>query len=146
MPPKLPASKLTQRPGKGAEKHLGELELAIMRVAWNRASVTVRDVVTALNKKRPLAYTTVMTVMGRLADKGLLSAEKHGKTFHYRATHTRLEFEAHAAGQVVEALLNDFGGEVALQQFIEKLADAAPGQLARLEELARQAQEEHDER
>jgi len=144
MPSRL-YSKITRRPGKGAEKLLGELELAIMRVAWSRASVTVREVLVALTKKRPLAYTTVMTIMGRLADKGLLVAEKHGKTYHYRAACTREEFEAQAAGQVVHTLLTDFGGEIALRQFVEKLADTNPDQLARLEELARQAQEAQDD-
>jgi len=52
-----------------------------MRVAWSRDSVTVRDVLGVLSRKRELAYTTIMTVMGRLADKGLLIAEKRGKTF-----------------------------------------------------------------
>ena len=143
--PVRPYNKITQRPGKGAAKLLGELELAIMRVAWGRKSVTVRDVVAVLNKKRPLAYTTVMTVMGRLAEKGLLIAEKSGKTYLYRAAHTREEFEAQSAGQVVHSLITDFGGEVALSQFVKELAETNPDQLRRLAELARQAQEERDE-
>jgi len=133
-------------PGQATEKLLGELELAIMRVAWGRPSVTVRDVLNTLTKKRALAYTTVMTVMGRLAEKGLLVAEKRGKTHHYRAALTREEFEVQAAGKVVSSLLADFGGEIALRQFVEKLADTNPDQLARLAELARQAQEEQDDR
>lgn len=133
-------------PGQATEKLLGELELAIMRVAWGRPSVTVRDVLNTLTKKRALAYTTVMTVMGRLAEKGLLVAEKRGKTHHYRAALTREEFEAQAAGKVISSLLADFGGEIALRQFVEKLADTNPDQLARLAELAQQAQEEQDDR
>jgi predicted transcriptional regulator len=67
--------RIVRRSGKGAEKLLGDLELAIMREAWGRETVTVRDVLEALNRKRklPLAYTTVMTVMSRLAEKGLLA-------------------------------------------------------------------------
>lgn len=143
--PAKPYSKTTRRPGKGAEKLLGELELAIMRVAWSRESVTVRDVLDALAKKRPLAYTTVMTVMSRLADKGLLVAEKRGKTHYYHAAQTREEFEARAAGQVVHSLIADFGGEIALSQFVKELSEMDPDQLARLAELARLAQEEQDE-
>lgn len=145
MPPKL-YSKLTQRAGKGAEKLLGELELAIMRVAWGRESITVREVLAVLNKKRALAYTTVMTVMGRLAEKGLLTAEKRGKAHTYRAALTRKAFEAQSAGQVVQSLLDDFGGEIALSQFVKQLSETDPAQLARLAELARQAQEESNER
>jgi len=138
-------SKITRRPGKGAEKLLGELELAIMRVAWSRDSVTVRGVLDALRKKRSLAYTTVMTVMSRLAEKGLLIAEKRGKTHHYRAAGTREEFEAQAAGQVVQSLIGDFGGEIAISQFVKQLSEADPDQLARLAELARLARDEKDE-
>ena len=138
-------SVINRRPGKGAEKLLGKLELAIMQVAWTRESVTVRDVLDALARERSLAYTTVMTVMGRLAGKGLLVAEKRGKTHHYRAVWTRAQFEAQAAGQVVHSLITDFGGEIALSQFVKELSETDPDQLARLEELARLAQDEKDE-
>ena len=143
--PSNPSSKFSRRPGKGAEKLLGELELAIMRVAWSRTSVTVRDVLSTLTKKRTLAYTTVMTIMGRLVVKGLLVAEKDGKTYRYRVRQTRAEFETHAAGQVVHSLITDFGGEVALSQFVKELAEINPEQLKRLAELARQAQAGKDE-
>ena len=116
-----------------------------MRVAWSRDSVTVRDVLGVLSRKRELAYTTIMTVMGRLADKGLLIAEKRGKTYHYRPAHTREEFEAQVAGQVVHSLIADFGGEIAVSQFIKELSEADPDQLARLAELARSGQDEKDE-
>lgn len=136
------SSKISPRSGKGAEKFLGELELAIMRIAWSRKTVTVREVLDVLKKKRPLAYTTVMTVMGRLADKGLLLAEKKAKTYHYRAAHTQAQFEAQMAGRVVQSLLDDFGGETAISQFVKQLTETDPERLARLAELARLAQDE----
>lgn len=135
-------NKLVGRSGKGAEKLLGELELAVMRIVWEGETVTVREVLEKLTKTRPLAYTTVMTVMSRLADKGLLIANKQGKTYHYRSAYSREEFEAQAASQVVQSLITDFGGEIAISQFVEQLSAADPEQLARLAELAQQAQEE----
>lgn len=142
MPTRL-YSKITRREGRGAEKLLGELELAIMQVAWAREAVTVRDVVAALKRRRP-AYTTIMTVMGRLAQKGLLTQTKEGKAHVYRAALTREAFEAQAAGAVVQSLIADFG-EVALAQIVKELGEADPDQLARLAELARGAQKEkHD--
>lgn len=141
MPAKASA-KVSPRSGKGAEKLLGELELAIMRVAWGRKAVTVRDVLDVLKKKRPLAYTTVMTVMGRLADKGLLVAEKKARTFHYRAAYTQVQFEAQMAGRVVQSLIDDYGGETAISQFVKQLTETDPERLARLAELAQLAQEE----
>ena len=134
--------KLTDLAGKGVAKLLGELELEIMCIAWARESVTVRDVLDALASTRPLAYTTIMTIMGRLVDKGLLATEKQGKTYHYRATQTPEEFKAQAVGRVVQALLTDFGGEIAISQFVEQLSAVDPDQLKRLAEMAKLAQEE----
>ena len=130
-----------RRPGKGAEKLLGELELAVMRVLWSRDSATVRDVLAVITQDRTLAYTTVKTVMGRLVNKGLLAAEKHGRTHHYRASYTREALEAQAAGQVVQSLITDFGGEIALRQFVQGLAETHPDQLAQLARLASQARD-----
>ena len=133
-------TKITRRRGHGAEKLLGELELAIMQIAWARESVTVRDVVTALKRRRP-AYTTIMTVMGRLAHKGLLAQAKKGKVHVYRAALSREEFESQSASAVVQSLLADFG-DVALAQIVKELDQVSPDQLARLAELARSA---HDQ-
>lgn len=116
-----------------------------MRVVWERGRVTVRDVLEALEPTRPLAYTTVMTVMSRLAEKGLLHTEKQGKTYFYRATFTEQELEVQAVGRMVQSLIADFGGEVAISQFVEKLSAVDPDKLARLAELAQQAREEQDE-
>ena len=137
-----PFSKITRRSGQGIEKLLGELELAIMDHVWRSEWVTVRDVLYALNRERSLAYTTVMTVISRLTDKGLLLIEKRGKAYHYKAAFTREEFETRAAAQVIQALIADFGSEIALSQFVKELSGVDPGKLARLAEMARQAQEE----
>lgn len=130
---------------QGVEKLLGELELAIMRIVWARDTVTVRDVLDALTETRPLAYTTVMTIMSRLADKGLLVTTKQGKTYQYRATQTPEAFKALAVGRVVQTLLTDFGGEIAIRQFVEQLAAADPTQLQRLAEMVKLAQEDNDD-
>lgn len=124
-------TRLTDRSGKGAEKLLGELELAGDACHLGAGAITVRDVLEKLIETRPLAYTTVMTVMSRLADKGLLVADKQGKTYHYRPAYSREEFEVQAASQVVQSLITDFGGEIAISQFVEQLSAANPEQLAR---------------
>lgn len=136
------ARQFTERTDKGIEKLLGELELAIMRVVWARETITVRDVLNALAGTRPLAYTTVMTIMGRLADKGLLTIEKQGKTYHYRAAQTPEAFKAQAVGRVVQALLSDFGGDVAISQFVEQLSAVDPDQLQQLAAIVKLAQEQ----
>src|SRR5688500_11155513 len=102
----------TQQVGTGIEKLHGELELAIMHIVWTHKNVTVRDVLDALIAHRKIAYTTVMTVMGRLVDKGLLVADKQNKSYVYRAQKTREELESHTVNRVVQTLLTDFDGEL----------------------------------
>ncbi len=65
-------------------KKLTDLEALIMGIVWDAGGqVTVRYVYENIQKKRKLAYTTVMTVMGRLVDKGILSRDKSGRAYLY---------------------------------------------------------------
>jgi len=75
-------------------------ELAIMKVVWRREQSTVRDVYEALREKRPVAYTTVMTMMKVLEDKGYLK-----KTMVDRA---HVYVPAQPRQQVVGAMVRDF--------------------------------------
>lgn len=98
-------------PGKpGLRKLLGDLEADIMEAVWRRegANVTVREIHEELASQREVAYTTVMTVMGNLAKKGLLAVEKAGKAHDYRATQTREEFTENAVARIVDELMRDF--------------------------------------
>ncbi|GAB3816285.1 BlaI/MecI/CopY family transcriptional regulator [Micromonospora zhanjiangensis] len=83
---------------------LGELERAVMDVLWDRdggtAGVSVREVAEAL-KERDLAYTTVMTVLDRLAGKGMVERERTGRAWSYRPAASR---EAHIAQLMLDAL------------------------------------------
>ncbi|MEU4664671.1 BlaI/MecI/CopY family transcriptional regulator [Micromonospora chalcea] len=97
---------------------LGDLERAVMDVLWDAApaasgGVTVREVADALDG-RELAYTTVMTVLDRLAGKGMVQREREGRAWRYRPAATR---EAHIAQLMLEAL--DLGGsrDAALVRF-----------------------------
>ena len=64
---------------------LGGTEMEVLRHVWALGRATVRDVHARVEAERPLAYTTVMTVMKNLADKGLLSVETDGAAYVYRA-------------------------------------------------------------
>ena len=71
-----------------------------MKVVWQAPEVTVREVYEALRRRRKLAYTTVMTMMGVLERKGHLTRSTVGRTHVYRAAQPR--------GSAVSALLGDF--------------------------------------
>lgn len=74
---------------------LGDLEDAVMtRVwKWNRP-VTVREVLEDLQQERSIAYTTVMTVMDNLHQKGWLRREVQGRAYRYAAVSTRAAYSA----------------------------------------------------
>jgi predicted transcriptional regulator len=121
-----------------AEKLLGDLELAVMHVIWTQQKVTVRDVADALAETRPLAYTTIMTVMTRLTEKGLLRQHRQGRAYEYEAVYTLEELATRSAGQAIRTLLADFG-PVAVTEFVHQVGQLDPGQLQRLAELAQEA-------
>lgn len=117
-----------------AAQLLGPLESRVMSVVWKAAKpVTVRDVVSALEDRGP-AYTTIMTIMSRLAEKGILRRTSAGKSYVYEARFTEEEFLARTAQRSVRKLVDDFG-DVALAQFAEELTRADPATLERLRRL-----------
>jgi predicted transcriptional regulator len=75
-------------------------ELAIMKVVWRKDEATVRDVHEALNERRPVAYTTVMTMMRILEGKGYLTKATDEKAHVYRP--------AKPSQQVLGGMVRDF--------------------------------------
>jgi predicted transcriptional regulator len=113
-------------------KVLGPLEAEVMRVAWaTSAPLSVRAVLDRLNEGRtpPLAYTTVMTVMARLAEKAILRRTMNGRGYVYEAA------VPDAAAIAVRNLVRDFG-DAAIAGFVDE-AKADPKLRARLERLLR---------
>jgi predicted transcriptional regulator len=126
--------KFTFAPGKkGLRKILGDLETDIMEIVWAKGEITVRQAYDKLKEQREIAYTTVMTVMSRLAEKGLLKKIKEGPAFLYRATSSREAFTQATVKKIITGLLADFAAP-AISQFVESLGDEKP---EKMEELAR---------
>ncbi len=72
------------------EYELGEAELAVLRVLWQRGALTVREVMMHLHEKgRKVAYTTVLTFLTRLEQKGYVSSNKEDTAYVYRAKVSR---------------------------------------------------------
>lgn len=113
---------------------LGSLELRVLRAVWARGPATVRDVLAAIAPEHPVAYTTVMTVMSRLADKGVLRRRLSGKTYSYTPAYSPEEFTAAVSQRMVSSLVAEFG-DLALAQFAAELARVDPERLQRLRQL-----------
>jgi predicted transcriptional regulator len=86
---------------------LAPLELECMTTLWRLEEGTVREIRDALAVRRPRAYTTIMTIMDRLARKQIVARRRVGRAWSYQANLSRQEARSHAIEQVVESF---FGG------------------------------------
>lgn len=132
------------RSGKrGIELRLHELEAAIMEVVWAKklTAFAVSDVVAVLEKSREIAYTTVMTTLGRLYDKGLLSRTRDGKRYLYTAKLSRAEFLETTAREVLDGAV---GEHRALAMLVQKVSESSASELDELEALIHQRRRELD--
>lgn len=86
---------------------LAPLELDCMNTLWPVGEGTVRDIRDRLAAKRPRAYTTIMTIMDRLARKGIVERRKVGRAYMYRPNLTAEEARSQALVQVID---NFFSG------------------------------------
>ncbi|MEW8978864.1 MAG: BlaI/MecI/CopY family transcriptional regulator [Symbiobacterium sp.] len=122
---------------------LGPLEADVMRVVWEKGEVQVEDVHRALLADRQIAYTTVMTVMTRLVRKGLLTRQRCGRAYLYRAARGREEM---AASTLQEWSQRFFGGRVLpAVSFLLGTEKLSPDEIAAVRRLLERL-EEGDER
>lgn len=81
---------------------LAPLELECMNTLWPLGEASVRQIQQRLARSRPRAYTTIMTIMDRLAHKGVVERRKVGRAYLYRPNLTAEQARTHAVEQVVE--------------------------------------------
>ncbi|HVR99002.1 MAG TPA: BlaI/MecI/CopY family transcriptional regulator [Thermoanaerobaculia bacterium] len=121
--------------------HLGDLQLAIMRVLWGRGEATVVEVHEALEPERGLALTTIATMLTKLEKKGVADHRAEGRKFIYRPLISE--------GQVRRSMVADltsqlFRGDVtALVNHLLAEHEIDRGELAQLRELI--SEHEHKE-
>ena len=102
-------------------REFGELESAIMDVVWaGDRAYPVREVRERLSYNRPVAYTTVMTVMNILHNKGVLCREKHGRAWRYWPVESREEHDARLMAEVLRS-----GGDehITMLRFVERVSE-----------------------
>ncbi|MDP9822651.1 BlaI/MecI/CopY family transcriptional regulator [Nocardioides massiliensis] len=139
--------------GSARGARVGDLEKAVLDVLWDsprrssssrspddesRPWRTVRDVFAVIEAERPIAYTTVMTVLARMAKKGLVEQHRQGKAYLYRAAGSRGEMAADLMRQALGSVADDAGGaRDALVAFVGEASEeeraALREALARLE-------------
>ena len=116
----------------GLVKVLGPLETEIMRILWQDERSTVKKVHRRLSQEREIAYTTVMTTMSRLAEKGVLNRHREGLAYVYSPAISEEDFVQLLVRQVLDGLLDDYS-DTAIEYMVEYLARNNPSELKRLQ-------------
>jgi len=122
------------------EKTLTDLELAIMEIVWQKGQATVRDVYEAIQPIRPLAYNTILTVLTKLKEKGIVSSQPQGKAYLY----TPLVSETEAAKRSITKVMEQFfaGSARSLVAHLIETRSVKPDELEQLKQLVDEALEE----
>ncbi|MFV1965353.1 MAG: BlaI/MecI/CopY family transcriptional regulator [Pirellulaceae bacterium] len=120
--------------------HLATLQLAIMQVLWDRKEATVGDVRDALLPDRPLAYTTVSTMLSKMEQNGQVAHRNVGRMLVYRAAIRR---DTVRKSMVTDLAVRLFRGDVT--EMVSHLLDdceVSTVELSRLKSLIREKETE----
>jgi predicted transcriptional regulator len=116
----------------GLVKVLGPLETEIMQILWQDERSTVKKVHRKLSQHREIAYTTVMTTMSRLSEKGVLNRQREGLAYVYTPAISEDDFVSLVVRQVLDGLLDDYS-DTAVDYMVDYLARNNPAELRRLQ-------------
>ncbi len=117
-------------------EQLGELETAVMGVLWQSERCDVNEVLERLEWDKPLAYTTIMTVMNRLVDKRFLERTRSGRKYLYGALAQRDEVARTRFKKIVDCFYGGLTG-LAVSELLSREENMSEDELQALEELVR---------
>lgn len=109
----------------------GELQTQIMSTIWRLGSGTVEDIRDALPGRYRGAYTTIQTVLNRLADRGLLARERHGRSFTYTPSVSEADYLSRSISRALAGASSDTR-QIVLAQLYGQLDASELGELAEL--------------
>lgn len=113
------------------------LQLSIMEVLWERREATAQATWSVVSRERPLALTTVATILSRLERKGVVTHRREGRQHVYSAVVSRAEVRRSKVRDLTERL---FDGDAAeLMSHLVRAQDVEPDELARIRELLDEA-------
>ncbi len=112
---------------------LSELQLRVMRALWQAKAASVAEVHEALQRERPLALTTVATILARLERAGLVAHRSTGRHFLYRPLVTQEQVRRSMVAALTERLFE--GDAAALVSHLVRAREIRPGDLDRVKRL-----------
>lgn len=117
---------------------LTDLQLAIMRILWDRAEATVVEVQTQLRPERDLAQTTIATLLSRLEKRGVVEHRLDGRQFVYRPLVTEQEVRRSMVSELTTLLFD--GSSAALMSHLLRSREIQPGDLDRVKRMIAEAE------
>ncbi len=121
---------------------LGETEMEVLNHVWDCGEATVADIHERILKNRKVAYTTIMTVMKNLAEKGFLKFRKDGVTYVYSAAKDPNEVQFSLIHKLVDKVFK--GSPSALVQTLVQHENLSEEELNQIKELINQLGEENE--
>ncbi|MEJ2076683.1 MAG: BlaI/MecI/CopY family transcriptional regulator [Acidobacteriota bacterium] len=122
---------------------VGPLEYRLLRILWKESPQTARQVMDELNRKyrRDLKYTTIMTLLTRLADKGLLAVDRERQPFQFRPAVSRENLVRQRLQEFVDLFFDGRPADLALRLVAE--SEFSDESIERLEEMLDRRREDH---
>ena len=125
----------------GLNRFFGPLEAKIMDILWNDVEMTIKDVQQVLDREKMTNFNTVMTVMNRLVEKGILQKRIEGRSFLYQLIQTRVEFLNTQSKEMTNELMDEFGN-VVVSHMLDALEDVDDELVAKLEHKIKELKKE----
>ena len=119
-------------------------QLALLKVLWERSEATVAEMQRALHAERPMAASTIATLLSRLEKRGIVAYRIEGRQYVYRAVLNERDAREHALVEVTQGL---FEGDIAtmVSQLLSS-HELRPGDLARVKALVKAKEQELEKR
>ena len=117
----------------GLNRFFGPLEANIMEYLWDKDEQSIKAVQQSLEVDKPINFNTVMTVMNRLVEKGILEKRSEGRLSLFRPVQSKEEFFEEQSKKLTENLLDEFGGSV-ISHMLDAMKDADQGLIEKLEQ------------
>jgi BlaI family transcriptional regulator, penicillinase repressor len=123
------------------KENLGELELEVMKILWNRGRSSVLQVSEQLSKQKDYARTTILTIIQRLHKKGFLKRRKEDGVYRYEPTQKRQQVMGSLLNQFIDRVFDGSSANLVQQLTSAKMSDRDLDQIQTILDQARENEE-----
>nr|WP_272509899.1 BlaI/MecI/CopY family transcriptional regulator [Paenibacillus chitinolyticus] len=110
------------------------MEAKIMNILWDGPEMAIKDVQHSLEREKLVNFNTVMTVMNRLLDKGILSKRMDRRTSLYKPVQSRDEFLECQSKELTHELMEEFGSSLVVNHMLDALEEVDPMLIEKLQQ------------